>query len=368
MKKYLHLFAPAMLLSFLVPVASALIPPASTAFWDLNQGMPHYDAIVYAEEHGIVSGYPDGSFQAENRINRAEFTKILVEAALDYSPDTDPSGYDIYSLSGLSFGDLEDGAWYVPYLRKAVQAGVISGYPDGTFKPGSDINFAEAAKIIVEAYGYETGTDAVWYKPYVDALAERGAIPTSVTGFDYKINRGEMVEMIYRLLEGITDQPSLNYSELAQEVTLPSGTFSRDENHNYSGTAYLRGYATVSQVEEPFCDQDCQIYDYVFFHVLDSGNAMLDEFLLDFAGNSFVGENSVGLGCVVDGGIVYENNSDQSGYQEDLSVAPADAQAILSSSLEAPVTIKAEKYLLTGGGEAFACYSHFSTVSLYEAS
>lgn len=169
-------------------------------FSDVNEDHLNYGAIQYVAEQGIVEGYPDGTYKPDQPINRAEFTKILVGSAYDYDPAQDPAGYDIYSTAGLTFTDIEDQAWYVPFLRTAVNENVIEGYPDGTFKPDQNVNFAEAAKIIVESFGYDYDDDAdVWYKGYVDVLADRRAIPVSITSFDEEITRGEMAEMIYRL-------------------------------------------------------------------------------------------------------------------------------------------------------------------------
>ncbi len=189
---------------------------ALASFSDVQSGNTYADAINYAEQQGIVGGYPDGTFKPANNINRAEFTKIIIGAALDYNSAQDPSGYDIYALAGVHFSDVQAGQWYIPYLRKALENQVIGGYPDGTFKPANKINFAEAAKIIVGAYKYDITADpTTWYKPYVEKLAEMKAIPASVTGFDYRINRGEMVEIIYRLQQKITNKDSKTYAQLA---------------------------------------------------------------------------------------------------------------------------------------------------------
>ena len=41
--------------------------------------------------------------------------------------------------------------WYAPYVCEAKTRGIIGGYPDGTFQPGATINFSEASKIIANA-------------------------------------------------------------------------------------------------------------------------------------------------------------------------------------------------------------------------
>lgn len=46
------------------------------------------------------------------------------------------------------FPDVEDGAWYAGAVEWATQSGIITGYPDGTFRPGEAVNRAEAAVML----------------------------------------------------------------------------------------------------------------------------------------------------------------------------------------------------------------------------
>ncbi len=211
-------------------LASAQIVFAS--FPDVTASHPNYNAINYLQSNNIVSGYKDGTFKPDHQINRAEFTKITVGAALNYNSSKDSSDYDIYSLSGISFMDAEAGAWYIPYLRKAVEKKIISGYLDGTFKQAKNISFVEATKIIVNSFGYTVYADAIWYKPYVNKLAEMKAIPTTISSFDAKITRGEMAEMIYRVKAAITTKNSLTYDQLNEH----SGTTSMGSVPRLSAT------------------------------------------------------------------------------------------------------------------------------------
>ena len=197
--------------AMIAAIGLVLLPTALASFSDVSSSNANYDAIQYAEQNNIVSGYPNGTFKPGNTINRAEFTKIAVGAFSGYNSAND-SGTNIYSLSGLHFSDLLSGQWYVPYLRKAVSLGIISGYPDGTFKPSNEISFAEASKIIVVAYGGDFAGAGYppnqWYAKYVNALGNMHAIPTTINSFDQQITRGEMVEMIYRMKAGVTTKDS----------------------------------------------------------------------------------------------------------------------------------------------------------------
>ena len=166
-------------------------------FSDVDPAHANAAAIHYVQMEGIVSGYPDGEFRPENPINRAEFTKIIMETI---HPEAD--------VGTECFTDIR-GGWYARYVCAAKQKGIVSGYPDGSFGADRRIGFAEAAKILVHAFGIEAGTDPeVWYRPYVRALADRAAIPLSVVSIGEFITRGEMAEMIWRLKVDVRDRES----------------------------------------------------------------------------------------------------------------------------------------------------------------
>jgi len=118
------------------------------------------------------------------------------------------------------FSDVKD-EWYAPYICKAKAEGLIDGYPDGTFRPAQKIKFSEAAKIVVNALGGGVAADALtsssgqWFEPYVNQLADKKDIPLSVEYFDENITRDEMAEMIYRLKANVTNKATRTLSEIA---------------------------------------------------------------------------------------------------------------------------------------------------------
>ncbi|MBT7703549.1 S-layer homology domain-containing protein, partial [Candidatus Peregrinibacteria bacterium] len=130
-----------------------------------------------------------------NTINRAEFTKLLIEAAYD-------DEFESYGEE-TCFDDVPAGEWYTKYVCFANDMDIVEGYDGGGFHPDAVINFAEASKIVVLAYDYDTQDDSPWYKPYVDVLSDEFAIPSTIDSFDQEITRGDMSEMIYRLLSDL---------------------------------------------------------------------------------------------------------------------------------------------------------------------
>ena len=181
--------------------------------WETAEEIPSGKSADTVQSEGIVNGYPDGTFKPDNTINRAEFTKIFVESTGPYGLDECINKYVLPDWTYIFFPDVLKTDWFAKYVCKAKRDGYIDGYPDGTFKPAQNINFAEAAKLISKKFAHadDTGTAESCYQQYVEALELKNAIPTSIKSTDQKITRGEMAEIMYRLLQNINTKPSASF-------------------------------------------------------------------------------------------------------------------------------------------------------------
>ena len=113
------------------------IVPKPTRFTDVARTHWAYDAIESLAEKFILSGYLDGAFRPDANITRGEFAKIIVTAA------------DAYDYSAVSeFKDVPSDAWYYFYVSSAYKAGLITGYPDGSFAPEAPISRADICTIV----------------------------------------------------------------------------------------------------------------------------------------------------------------------------------------------------------------------------
>lgn len=192
-------------------------------FSDISVGNDYYDALKYLKDNGIIGGYSDGSYKPDNPVNRAEFTKIIIEStATDeeisdcgahYANQSD-TNITLFSDVVFTMGEGNTPEWYFNYVCMAKLNNIVGGYPDGSFKPAQDINFVEAAKIITEAMGYEMQTSDPWYESYVTELENHKAIPTTISSLNKKLTRGEMAEIMYRLMAGVENLTSKTYDEL----------------------------------------------------------------------------------------------------------------------------------------------------------
>lgn len=215
---------------------SFLLINTAAALSDVS-GTSYEDAVDYLVNTNVIQGYDDGTFRPNNNVNRAEFTKIVVASVYH------PADIEACDTSTVNFPDTEEGAWYMPYVCVAVRDGVVSGYPDGTFKPANQINLAEAAKVVANTLVASTQAgDDVWYKPYIMTLEAKAALPTTLKDFNHLVTRGEMVEMIYRLLEEIEDKDTTTYSVLSGEQSTytsdsPAADIDDDETCNVKDTS-----------------------------------------------------------------------------------------------------------------------------------
>ena len=91
------------------------------------------------------------------------------------------------------FSDIK-GHWAEKTILKFKDKDIISGYPDGTFKPDSSVTRAEFAKIITEAFGlqkkitldYDDVKAEDWYYPYLECSAKY--IPIYALPISYETN------------------------------------------------------------------------------------------------------------------------------------------------------------------------------------
>jgi len=192
-------------------------------FTDVDSNNKYYTALKYLKDNGVVIGYSDGSFKPDKKINRAEFTKIIIGAnttqealtncAANYTKVGD---YNVTLFTDVVFAMVagNEPSWFFDYVCVAKFNGIVKGYDDGSFKPDQNIKFVEASKIIVKVMGSQTPELVPWFMSYIKELAGKNAIPTSITTFSQELTRGEMAEIAYRLRANITNLPSKTYEEL----------------------------------------------------------------------------------------------------------------------------------------------------------
>ncbi len=188
-----------------VPASAPAPTAAKEPLYDIK-GHPYETAIRYLAEKKIVQGYPDGSFLPDKTMNRAEFVKILLGAKLAQAPAAPLSP---------CFSDLTLSDWHAPFACYAKSNGILSGYSDGSFGGAKAINVAEAAKILVNTWELPKSPDlqgAQWYQAFIETLQKQSYLPSSVSSVNKLVTRGEMAEMVWRIMGQIHDKPAATIS------------------------------------------------------------------------------------------------------------------------------------------------------------
>lgn len=196
-----------------VAISLTQVGTVFAAYSDVAAGVWYEDAVDAFTD----AGYLDASqtrFRGGDNANRAEFIKLVVElnGGILSTPPAVPS-----------FDDVKPGAWYYGYMEEAAKEGWVKG--DGNCygshpcyaRPSANINRAEAAALIVRAFGLEWTGDAgtfvdvpagQWYSDAVATAADHCVLQgDDATGrarpADF-MNRAEMVVMLHRVDQGLT--------------------------------------------------------------------------------------------------------------------------------------------------------------------
>lgn len=162
------------------------------------------------EHKAYVVGYPDGTVHPNNNITRAEvatiFYRLLTEDSQNY-----------YRAQSNNFSDVNEGDWFNEAVSTMAAAGIVTGYPDGTFLPNNPVSRAEFAAIATRLT--EKGRDGVsqvqfkayfgdvhqddWYAAAVELAYELGWAQGYEGNYrpEDKMSRAEVMTMINRILE-----------------------------------------------------------------------------------------------------------------------------------------------------------------------
>ena len=173
-----------------------------------NQPNIGMDALNTTDHYQYLIGYPDGNFAPNRGMTRAEvatmFTRLLKERPV--------KGQRYYT----GFSDIQDGDWYANTVGYAVQVGIVSGYPDGSFKPNKPITRAEFASIASRFDALAQGNDIAfndlapshWGYNAIRSAATKGWIsgyPDNTFRPEKAISRAEVTSITNRMLNRYAD-------------------------------------------------------------------------------------------------------------------------------------------------------------------
>ncbi len=121
------------------------------------------DAAKDIGKYGIMTGYPDGTLKLENNVTRAQITKMIITALGE-------GGYGEIDMGVSHFTDVSADHWAKNYIVYAYVREILSGFPDGSFKPEANVTTHQAIKMILCMLEYDkyvmfstdSGYDPFW--------------------------------------------------------------------------------------------------------------------------------------------------------------------------------------------------------------
>ncbi|MCG8501944.1 MAG: S-layer homology domain-containing protein [Firmicutes bacterium] len=178
-------------------------------FADIRNHWARENIELMAAKH-VVNGMNEDTFAPEEKVTRAQFATMLVNALGITNRE-----------AGTSFSDVKAGGWYYESVMAAAEAGLVTGVGGGRFAPDANITREQMAVMIMRAYGYSTGEDyeeisdpaggfkdrdeiSGWAEQAVNAANHLGIV-TGVTADRFapadEATRAQAAVMINRLLE-----------------------------------------------------------------------------------------------------------------------------------------------------------------------
>jgi hypothetical protein len=143
-----------------------------------------------------------------------------------------------------------------------------------------------------------------------------------------------------------------------------SDSFQYSQDSGFYGTLTLTGYIDMKQRICKQGDMCHKTVTYASFVITSASNKNIYTFLTENKGNSFAGDNSIGLGCYEkENQRIYSLNSGDDENTENI-ITNSDLQKLLQSNKNNTVTMQLVKPSLTVGGGASECYSHFRSFKI----
>ena len=115
----------------------------SIPFDDVEEGKWYTDAIKWAKQNGIVSGYGNGKFGPEDNITRQEMAVMII----NFQEFTGKKPADVNTERNFA-DDNDISSWAKEAVKKLTKQGMINGKPGNLFDPKGEATRAEFAAIL----------------------------------------------------------------------------------------------------------------------------------------------------------------------------------------------------------------------------
>ena len=225
MKNMLKLMLSSLVVMFAAGCAFAF-PDVNSDYWAAKQ-------INELNEKGVIVGYPDGTFQPDENVTRAEFASMAIKAL---------GQEDIHVAQPVNFTDITKDFWAYDSIQKALYFDLITNKSsEDKFRPDDSVSRAESITMAVNALTTQEISDykaLTALQDYADLkdIPQEFLIPagkaqilnmlvTIPSSGDKKIEakrpatRAEVAAILYRMIEEARLNPNAKLAEVMRKKT-----------------------------------------------------------------------------------------------------------------------------------------------------
>lgn len=166
---------------------------------------------VKAPEKAYVKGFPDGSFKPDKEVTRGEVAQILNQFI---------QSSDAYRLPK----DVSGKEWYGNSVARLYGLSILNGYNDGKLNPNGSMTRAELATVMtrilnlkVENARFNDVKGSAWYSGYVGAVQNAGIIqgyPDGTFGGERTVTRAELIVIVNRAFKVVGRPGTMQFKDV----------------------------------------------------------------------------------------------------------------------------------------------------------
>ncbi|MFB7157750.1 S-layer homology domain-containing protein [Lysinibacillus sp. NPDC056232] len=211
---------------------AVVVPPpqkaaaASSPFTDVDPYSSHYDDILKLYTQGAIDGYADKTFRPNQSVTRGQAAKMLATVLK----------LDLKNVQDPYLKDVPKNSEYYKYIAALQNAGIMSGYSNGTFMPNEVMTRGQLAKILVLGFKFEVASNynnsfkdvtsetsnAIYIQSLVDLKITEGTTPVTFSPHN-AVTRGQFASFIVRSQEKKGNATSFKITDVEDNTVYING-------------------------------------------------------------------------------------------------------------------------------------------------
>jgi hypothetical protein len=188
--------------------ANQEVTTSASGFTDVSSGYTFYDEVLYLSSEDVISGFTDGTFRPNETVTRAQ-AAIMIGRARGLSGEP----------RNTNFTDVNSNVTGSGYIASAVEKGIISGFPDGSYRPYQPVTRGQMAIFLNRAYTLTSGQTNSFNDVSSNMAAYQSILNVAANGIasgypdgtyrpDQPVTRGQFSAFMARTLEPSFRVPS----------------------------------------------------------------------------------------------------------------------------------------------------------------